>query len=121
MLNLVGYLSSSVKEAGERVRTALKNSGYSSLHLLVEVPIKLINSKEYVEVEIQIRTIAMDMWATLEHKICYRKNGNIPEYIKDELKTISLETSKIDKTFNNAINKNKENNNIKKLVLKKNM
>ena len=75
--------------------------------------------------EIQIRTIAMDMWATLEHKICYRRAGNIPESTKKRLRLISNIVSEIDKTIDSSINDNKEIDNkvVKKLELipKKNM
>ena len=51
-----------------------KKSGYRSLHLIVEVPIFLTQEKEYMRVECQFRTIAMDFWATLEHKMKYKKD-----------------------------------------------
>ena len=51
-----------------------KESGYRSLHLIVEVPIFLQNEKKYMKVEVQMRTIAMDFWAELEHKIRYKKS-----------------------------------------------
>ncbi|MBO5094077.1 MAG: GTP pyrophosphokinase family protein [Lachnospiraceae bacterium] len=51
-----------------------KPSGYRSLHLIVEVPIFLQNEKKMMAVEVQLRTIAMDFWASLEHKLRYKKN-----------------------------------------------
>lgn len=51
-----------------------KPSGYRSLHLIVEVPIFLQNEKKLMTVEVQLRTIAMDFWASLEHKLRYKKN-----------------------------------------------
>ena len=54
-----------------------KPSGYRSLHLIVETPIFLSNEKRFMRVEIQLRTIAMDFWASLEHKLRYKKD--IPE------------------------------------------
>lgn len=51
-----------------------KESGYRSLHLIVEVPIFLQNEKKGVKVEVQLRTIAMDFWASLEHKLRYKKD-----------------------------------------------
>lgn len=54
-----------------------KPSGYRSLHLIVETPIFLSNEKRYMRVEVQLRTIAMDFWASLEHKVRYKKD--IPE------------------------------------------
>ena len=49
-----------------------KESGYRSLHMIVEVPIFLSNEKRYMRVEVQLRTIAMDFWASLEHKLRYK-------------------------------------------------
>ena len=51
-----------------------KNNGYRSLHLIVEVPIFLENEKRWMKVEVQLRTIAMEFWANLEHKLRYKKN-----------------------------------------------
>ena len=51
-----------------------KSNGYRSLHLIVEVPIFLKNEKRQMKVEIQLRTIAMDSWASLEHRLRYKKN-----------------------------------------------
>ena len=62
-----------------------KASGYKSYHMIVAVPIFLSDRITEAKVEIQIRTVAMDFWASLEHKINYKFEGNIPEYIKDEL------------------------------------
>ena len=60
-----------------------KPSGYRSLHLIISVPIYLENEKKDVKVEVQLRTIAMDFWASLEHKLKYKKN--LPEEKKDML------------------------------------
>lgn len=62
-----------------------KPSGYKSYHMLVAVPIYLSDRIVHAKVEIQIRTVAMDFWATLEHKINYKFEGNVPQSIKDEL------------------------------------
>jgi putative GTP pyrophosphokinase len=51
-----------------------KENGYRSLHLIVEIPIFLSDEKKWIKVEVQFRTIAMDFWASLEHKIRYKKN-----------------------------------------------
>ena len=61
-----------------------KPSGYKSYHMLVTVPIYLSDRIVHAKVEIQIRTVAMDFWASLEHKINYKFEGNVPQYIKDE-------------------------------------
>lgn len=60
-----------------------KPNGYRSLHLIITVPIFTENGKMEIPVEVQLRTIAMDFWASLEHKIRYKKN--IPEELRDEL------------------------------------
>lgn len=64
-----------------------KPSGYRSLHLIVEVPIFLQNEKKWVRAEIQIRTLAMDFWASLEHKLRYKKEleAKVTEEITDSL------------------------------------
>lgn len=62
-----------------------KASGYRSLHLVVEVPVYLSNSTHDVHVEIQIRTIAMDFWACLEHELHYKTTTNVPESVRREL------------------------------------
>ena len=51
-----------------------KPNGYRSLHLIVEIPIFLYNEKKFVRVEVQLRTIAMELWANLEHRMRYKKN-----------------------------------------------
>ena len=63
-----------------------KANGYRSLHLIVEVPIFLAQEKRLMKVEVQLRTIAMDFWASLEHKIAYKFEGNAPEGLLRELK-----------------------------------
>ncbi len=63
-----------------------KESGYRSFHMLVSVPIFLSDNVVDTKVEIQIRTIAMDFWASLEHKIYYKFEGNAPEHISRELR-----------------------------------
>ena len=63
-----------------------KESGYKSYHMLVSVPIFLSDSVVDTKVEIQIRTIAMDFWASLEHKIYYKFEGNAPDYISKDLR-----------------------------------
>ncbi len=63
-----------------------KDSGYRSLHLIVEIPIFLTDTKEYMRVEVQFRTIAMDFWASLEHKMKYKKDIENAELISEDLK-----------------------------------
>ena len=64
-----------------------KSNGYRSLHLIIDVPIFLSKQKKYMKVEVQFRTIAMDFWASLDHKLKYKKdNLKHPEIIAQELK-----------------------------------
>ncbi|WP_239422105.1 GTP pyrophosphokinase family protein [Bacillus sp. CGMCC 1.16541] len=74
-----------------------KPNGYQSLHLVVKVPIFLSDGVESVYVEIQIRTIAMDFWASLEHKIYYKYNKNIPAHIQDGLKEAATQAAMLDR------------------------
>ena len=76
--------------------TQPKANGYMSYHMIVAVPIFLSNEVINTKVEIQIRTIAMDFWASLEHKIYYKFEGNAPEYIRRELKECSDIASYLD-------------------------
>lgn len=62
-----------------------KPNGYRSLHLIVEVPVHLAGGKRMTKVEIQIRTIAMDFWASLEHQLRYKKNIDFTDEMADEL------------------------------------
>ena len=62
-----------------------KSNGYRSLHLIVSVPIFLGNEKRIMKVEIQLRTIAMDCWASLEHQLRYKKNIKSSQEIEKEL------------------------------------
>jgi len=62
-----------------------KASGYKSYHMIVTVPVYLSDRTVDTTVEIQIRTVAMDFWASLEHKIHYKFEGDAPEHIKNEL------------------------------------
>ncbi len=73
-----------------------KPSGYRSYHMLVTVPVYLSDRIVDTKVEIQIRTVAMDFWASLEHKINYKFEGNAPTYIKNELIECSRMISELD-------------------------
>ncbi|MGN0427642.1 MAG: GTP pyrophosphokinase family protein [Agathobacter sp.] len=73
-----------------------KESGYKSFHMLVTVPIFMADKVVDTKVEIQIRTIAMDFWASLEHKIYYKFEGNAPEYISHDLRACASIVSELD-------------------------
>ncbi len=74
-----------------------KTSGYKSYHMLVTVPVYLSDRIVDTKVEIQIRTVAMDFWASLEHKINYKFEGNAPAYIKNELIECAKMVSELDR------------------------
>ena len=61
-------------------------NGYRSLHLIVEIPIFLHDEKKPMKVEVQFRTISMDWWASLEHKMRYKKDVKVPADITQELR-----------------------------------
>ena len=84
-----------------------KDTGYRSYHLIVEVPVELINEKVMVKAEIQIRTLAMDLWASLEHKLKY-KSEYCTESISDKLINISSELHKIDEEMLELVNLEKK-------------
>lgn len=84
-----------------------KKSGYRSLHLIIEVPIFLKNEKKRMKVEVQLRTIAMDFWASLEHKLRYKKNINPEEaeIIGKELLECSEISASLDKRMEEIRNR----------------
>ena len=73
-----------------------KASGYRSYHMLVTVPVYLSDGVVDTKVEIQIRTIAQDFWASLEHKIYYKFEGNAPDFISKELQSCAHIVAKLD-------------------------
>ena len=73
-----------------------KENGYRSLHLIVQVPIFLAHKKKLMKVEIQLRTIAMDFWASLEHKLKYKKNRPDSELLTQELKECADMSAQLD-------------------------
>ena len=73
-----------------------KESGYKSYHMIVTVPIFLSDSVYDTRIEIQIRTVAMDFWASLEHKMNYKFESNVPEHIKQELYDCAKMVSDLD-------------------------
>lgn len=73
-----------------------KENGYRSLHLIVRVPVFLSDREEQVAVEVQIRTIAMDFWATLEHELRYKVADETPEAILARLKRCAETSAALD-------------------------
>lgn len=73
-----------------------KPNGYRSYHMIVSIPIFLSHEKREMKVEIQLRTIAMDFWATLEHQVRYKKNIEFTDDIAEELYQCAQESAKLD-------------------------
>lgn len=74
-----------------------KPSGYRSYHIVIEYPIQLLNSEKKVLAEIQIRTMSMNFWSTIEHSLSYKYNGSFPENVKKRLKHVAELSFKLDK------------------------
>ena len=73
-----------------------KESGYRSLHMVVAVPVYLVNRKKIVPVEVQFRSIAMDAWASLEHELRYKNKGSLAAEIVDSLKACAEDLHEVD-------------------------
>ncbi|MCD7922722.1 MAG: GTP pyrophosphokinase family protein [Clostridiales bacterium] len=83
-----------------------KESGYRSYHMHIQVPIQTTKGIVPTKVELQIRTIAMDFWASLEHKIYYKFEGDAPDYISEDLQSCARIVAKLDEkmlSLNEAI------------------
>ena len=99
-----------------RIKDYIKNpkdNGYRSLHLIVEIPIFLQNEKRPMKVEVQLRTIAMDFWASLEHRLRYKKDldAELSTMLAAELKDCAETSARLDKRMEavkNTIEKHKE-------------
>lgn len=89
-----------------------KKSGYRSLHLIIEVPIFLQREKRNMKVEVQLRTIAMDFWASLEHKLRYKKNIDEDEVerLQDELVECAEISAALDKRMEEIRNRIEKKN-----------
>ena len=96
-----------------KVKDYIKNpkpNGYRSFHMIIQVPVTLIDTVENVRLEIQIRTIAMDFWASLEHKMKYKFDKEIPDDLTAELKDCAEIVASLDEkmlTLNKEIDKYK--------------
>lgn len=92
-----------------------KPNGYQSLHLIIKIPVFMSDRVEMVFVELQIRTIAMDFWASLEHKIYYKYDKEIPERIKKDLRDAAISAAELD------LKMERINNEVADLKMKENM
>ncbi len=89
-----------------------KDNGYRSLHLILDVPIFLSNERKYMKAEIQFRTIAMDFWASLEHKLKYKKDLDNAEKIAEELRVCADSIEALDyemQELRDKIDRNEKN------------
>ncbi len=84
-----------IKQRKDYIQTP-KESGYTSYHLIVLVPIYLENYVEYIPAEIQVRTVAMDFWASLDHKIRYKFKEEIPREVQEEMESYAKDIRKLD-------------------------
>ena len=88
-----------------------KATGYRSYHLIVTFPVPTANGTKDIKCEIQIRTLAMDFWASIDHKIQYKFSNTIPKEVTNQLFKYSKNISQIDQTMvelNNIVNEYKE-------------
>ncbi|RDW18279.1 GTP pyrophosphokinase [Oceanobacillus arenosus] len=76
--------------------TKKKKSGYRSYHMIIEYPVEMIHGRKMVLAEIQIRTLAMNFWATNEHSLNYKYDGRIPTDIKERLQNAAEAAFKLD-------------------------
>lgn len=112
--DIVGMIKNSKSLIVKKEKDYIKNpkeSGYSSYHIIVDIPIYLSTGVEYIEAEIQIRTVAMDFWASLDHKIQYKFPNDIPNDVRTELFNCSKDIRNLDKkmaALNNIVNKYKK-------------
>ncbi|MBQ1234203.1 MAG: GTP pyrophosphokinase family protein, partial [Oscillospiraceae bacterium] len=74
-----------------------KPNGYRSLHLIISIPIYLMHQKRYMKVEVQLRTMAMDFWAGLEHQLRYKKNVYFDDAMADQLFECAQISADLDK------------------------
>ena len=95
---LAGHEDVRVSQEKDYVRSP-KPNGYRSLHLLVSTPVRMSDRTVEVPVEIQIRTIAMDFWASLEHKIYYKYAKAVPQDLLDELRRAAETANRLDVTM----------------------
>lgn len=73
-----------------------KESGYKSLHVIISYPVQTINGEREILAELQIRTLAMNFWATIEHSLNYKYTDHIPDYIQDKLQKAAEAASSLD-------------------------
>ena len=80
-----------------------KKSGYRSFHIVFGVPIHCLDAMEYYPVEIQFRTMAMDFWASMEHRICYKKEYDDRDLVSKEMKQYAMALDLMESRFQNQM------------------
>ena len=73
-----------------------KENGYRSLHIVLNVPVCLIEGTRYVPVEVQVRTLAMDVWASMEHDLCYKRESECAPKALREMQKLSRRMAEVD-------------------------
>ena len=73
-----------------------KDNGYRSLHIVLNVPVCLIEGTRYVPVEVQVRTLAMDVWASMEHDLCYKRESDCAPKAMKEMQRLSRRMAEVD-------------------------
>lgn len=73
-----------------------KESGYKSYHVIIKYPVQTVHGEKEILAELQIRTLAMNFWATIEHSLNYKYSQNIPEEIKERLRTSAIAAASLD-------------------------
>lgn len=86
-----------------------KGSGYKSYHMVLGIPVYRIEGMQYYPVEIQLRTLAMDLWASMEHRICY-KGSITPDETADAFRTYSAELSDMERSLKHLLDEIRRDN-----------
>lgn len=92
-----------------------KPSGYRSYHIVIEYPVQLVTGEKKVLAEIQVRTMQMNVWATIEHAINYKYDGEYTEEMQEKLKNAAELSIKVDELFSelhNGLSENETNGNL---------
>ncbi len=85
-----------------------KKSGYRSFHIVFGVPIHCLDAMEYYPVEIQFRTLSMDFWASMEHRICYKREYDDKDKVSKEMQQYAMALDLIERMFQGQIKNNRQ-------------
>ena len=97
-IRVICYFEDDIYSVVSAIRKNPKENGYKSYHIVVGVPVYTLEETQYYPVEVQIRTISMDFWASMEHRICYKngKNQEVSAEKREILKGFAEELRKIE-------------------------